>query len=78
MLALRRVGEATLLRDSDKIPELMYLHRAILSCERRFVEAAIGVRARTRHQTTAVWSLRDCSGGLPAIARVEEHGRIDL
>jgi hypothetical protein len=23
MLALRRVGEATLLRDSDKIPELM-------------------------------------------------------
>src|SRR5713101_2444175 len=27
MLALRRVGEATLLRDSDKIPELMNFHR---------------------------------------------------
>jgi hypothetical protein len=27
MLALRRVGEATLLRDSDKVPELMNFHR---------------------------------------------------
>ena len=27
VLALRRVGEATLLRDSDKIPELMNFHR---------------------------------------------------
>src|SRR5207253_9474144 len=27
MLALRRVGEAALLRDSDKIPELMNFHR---------------------------------------------------
>src|SRR5882724_8578211 len=27
VLALRRVGEATLLRDSDKVPELMNLHR---------------------------------------------------
>ena len=27
MLALRRIGEATLLRDNDKVPELMNLHR---------------------------------------------------
>jgi hypothetical protein len=27
MLALRRVGEATLLRDSDKVSELMNFHR---------------------------------------------------
>ena len=27
VLALRRIGEATLLRDSDKVPELMNLHR---------------------------------------------------
>jgi hypothetical protein len=27
MLALRRIGEATLLRNSDKVPELMNLHR---------------------------------------------------
>jgi|SRR5947208_15421038 len=45
VLALRRVREATFLRDSDKVPQLMNLHHAILSCERRFVEAAIGVRA---------------------------------
>jgi len=44
MLALRRVGEATLLRDSDKVSELMNLHRAILSCEQRFVEAADWLR----------------------------------
>ena len=45
VLALRRVREATFLRDGDKVAQLMNLHRAILSCERRFVEAAIGVRA---------------------------------
>jgi len=27
VLALRRVGEATLLRDSDRVPKLMNLHR---------------------------------------------------
>jgi hypothetical protein len=45
VLALRRIREATLLRDSDKVPKLMNLHRTILSCERRFVEAAIDPRA---------------------------------
>ncbi len=49
VLALSRVGEATLLRDSDKVSELMNLHRTILSCERRFVEAADRRRARPRH-----------------------------
>src|SRR6266576_2354810 len=38
VLALRRIGEATLLRDSDKVPELMNFHRTILTCERRSVE----------------------------------------
>jgi len=37
MLALRRIGEATLLRDSDKVPELMNFHRAILRSARPFV-----------------------------------------
>ena len=72
VLALRRIGEATLLRDGNKVPELMNLHRTILSCERRFVEAAIGVRARIIMATTAGLVAPDCSSGLPAIARVEE------
>src|SRR6266567_9317835 len=50
MLAVRRVGEATLLRDSDKVPKLMNLHRAILGCERRFVEAA---DRRSRHVSSS-------------------------
>jgi hypothetical protein len=45
VLALRRVGEGTLLRHSDKIPELMNFHRTILRCERRFVESH-----RSRHE----------------------------
>ena len=53
VLALRRIGEATLLRDSDKVSELMNLHRTILSCERRFVEAAIGFRAATSESQRA-------------------------
>ena len=64
VLALRRIPEATFLRDSDKVPELMNLHRVILSCERRFVEAGRRPRTRVIIATTAVWSLRDCSGGL--------------
>src|SRR5439155_21189752 len=37
VLALRRIGEATLLCDRNKVAKLMNFHRAILSCERRFV-----------------------------------------
>jgi len=37
VLALRRIGEATLLGDSHKIAELMDLHRAILRWARPFV-----------------------------------------
>src|SRR5947209_4429905 len=39
MLALRRVREATFLRDSNKVAELMDLHRKTLLSGRRFVEA---------------------------------------
>ncbi len=40
MLAFRRMREAALLGDRNKIAELMNLHPATLRCERRFVEAA--------------------------------------
>ncbi len=38
MLALRRMREAPLLRDRNKIAELMNLHRATLRRKKRFVE----------------------------------------
>src|SRR5205823_14729850 len=53
MLALRRIREAALLRDSDKVPELMNLHRrsdtplgppVCLRLADRMVAAAKGVR----------------------------------
>ena len=49
VLALRRMREATLLRDSDKVPKLMNLHRAILSCEGPVVEAVDRRPRRCRH-----------------------------
>ena len=41
MLAFRRMREAALLRDRNKVAELMNLHCATLRCERRFVEVPV-------------------------------------
>src|SRR5438045_3359333 len=50
MLALRRIREATLLRDSDKVPELMNLHRADTQLRRALCRSH-DRRPRTPHHS---------------------------
>ena len=74
MLGLRRVGEATLLRDSDKIPQLINLHRhsdtplgppvCLRLADRLGAERAIQRQNRGQFQSSIVWAKLPSGGEL--------------